>query len=70
MKRDKLDNALYQPIRLFTKDGEVHNGYLVRGRYNHRLYSILPLDTTQGIYSFPASIVTQYQFYSNEVTIK
>lgn len=71
MKKCKLENALYQVVIIKLKDTDnIYKGYLVRDRYNLKRYSILPLDISQSVISFAASLVQEYTFLNNGEVIK
>lgn len=69
MKREILDNALYQVVTLIDKDDEQYKGWFVPEQYG-KGYSILPLDDIWTRYTFSASCIKGIIYATNGCSLK
>ena len=69
MKREILDNALYQVVTLIDKDDERYTGWFVPEQKG-KGYSILPLDNIWVIYTYPASCIKDIIYATNGCSLK
>ncbi len=70
MKKENVEKALYEVVKLTTKEDKTYTGYLVPARYFKKYYTILPLDDYNSTYTFPASCIKSIQYLRNGVTLK
>ena len=70
MKKEILEKALYEAIKLTTIENDVFIGYLVPAQYFKKKYTILPLDDYNSTYTFSTSFVKSIQYLRNGVILK
>ena len=69
MKKENIEKALYEVVKLTNIENEIFTGYLVPAQYFKRKYTILPLDDYNSTYTFPASFIKSIQYLRNGVTL-
>ena len=69
MKKQNIEKALYEAVKLTTKDNEIRRGYLIPSRWFKGKYTILPLNDVNSTYTYPASSIKSIQYLRNGVTL-
>lgn len=69
MKKETIEIALYNRVKLTNVWNNVYSGWLVRDNHNPNKYAILPLNM-DCIFTFSASYIKSIQYLSNGYILK
>lgn len=70
MLKAKINNALYCRVELTDFENERFVGWLIPSPYNHKKYSVLPIDVEKCIATFTTSAIKSIKHLSNGVVLK
>lgn len=67
MTKERLENFLYNPVKLVDSENETFSGWFVK---RDNVYLVLPFDWHQFIYGFRASHIKSITFLTNGAVVK